>query len=121
MRIDPRRSARPELPRAVRRPAEPFEDADGELLRLLGGGEPRSAFAPADPTAGADAFASLATVLGSLADEEADARALEALDPAARMLMAPRLAAVRRMAETALALLALRAEAEARRRGTRDG
>jgi hypothetical protein len=59
--------------------------------------------------------------LPGLASEEADARALEALDAAGRAQMAPRLAAVRKMAETARALLALRAEVEARRRGAKDG
>ena len=59
--------------------------------------------------------------LPGLASEDTDARALEALDAAGRAQMAPRLAAVRKMAETARALLALRAEVEARRRGAKNG
>ena len=124
MRVEGRRGGRPELPRAVRRPAEPFEDVDGEVLRLLGGGAIRGRDVTLTPFAGrADpaALAALAALLPALSDEDGDARALEALDPAGRALMAPRLAAVRRMAETLRALLDMRAEVESRRRAHKGG
>jgi hypothetical protein len=61
----------------------------------------------------------IAGLLPSLADEERDARALAALDDAARRALSPRLCRVREMATVVSALLSMRSEAASVERSER--
>lgn len=124
MKVTPR-SLRAELPEPaeVRGPAPP--ELAPEEMRLS---SPRPAERSPDvalvepaPEVPEGGFEALAAAVGALGDEEGDARALELLDASGRAQLAPRLSAVRDMAQALRELLGMRREATDRVRGGGQG
>lgn len=119
------RSLRAELPELGEVRSPPPPDAAPEELRLWPRAERTEDRTPAwlvpPPAPTASGLTALAGALDRLGSEELDAEALTLVDAAARAELAPRLAAVREMAQVLETLLGLRREAMARLRAQGAG
>lgn len=119
MRVGDRRLGA-ELPHLAEvRSPKASEDAPEELRLGLSAARPTGEPAPlaSPPRAATPAgYASLQASLARLGSEELDAEALAMLDSAGRAQLAPRLTAIREMAQTIERLLGMRREATARLR-----